>query len=308
MEIFKPPEFSDSEPTSPEALAETFGQFDDSQGLEAPEQFETPHFGEKKKTRKKKVSYSHFNSGEFNEVETPLSNVEDYSRKVREDVNQYKKKVTDEVDLMKSEIELELASALIVKKDAEKKARELIQSAEDTRDEVHKQGRDEGFQAGFEEGRQQHKEENERDTGNILSLLNELKGMRLSVLQEYEQQTVLLSTLIAKKIVNTEIKTNKAVVLEMIRKAMHHFEGMGNVKIRLNPLEYNFIAEHQEEIATFLDEDQIVKLKVDPNVKPLAPSIECDFSAVNLDLNKQFDEIEHAMRECFEDRRELFHP
>ncbi|MBU3917776.1 hypothetical protein KKA14_19790, partial [bacterium] len=208
--------------------------------------------------------------------------------------------------LFRSEIELELANALIKRIEAEKKAAEIIKTAEETRDAIFRQGMEEGFRAGFQEGKDQHKEENELNTGNILSILKELQGLRLSVMRKYEEQFVSLSVLTAKKVVHAELTTNKAVVLGMLKDNMRHFEGMGKIKIKINPVEFDFLSEHQAEIKSFLDEGQVVSFKADPTIQPSSPMIESDFSSVDLDMEKQFKEISERLADCIEDRRALF--
>ncbi|MCP4752009.1 MAG: hypothetical protein GY866_14030 [Proteobacteria bacterium] len=307
MEYFKPPEFGREETEAAAELHELASEIDQEDQLSEAEQFELENIEVKQSGEKrKKIDYSQFNSSEFNEVDSLLTNVEDYSKRIRDDVDKYARQVREEVDLMKSEIELELAHTLIKKMEAEREAQAIVQSAEDLRDDSLNKGREEGFQAGFEDGSNRHKEENDLNTGNTLSVLKELQSLRLKIHQEYEQQIVQMSLLIAKKIVHGELKTDKAFVKQMLQDSMAHFEGMGSVRIKIHPSEYDFISTHQPELASFLDEDQIVKIKSDSNVQPASAVIESDFASVDLDLQRQFDEIQSKLQECFEDRRALF--
>ncbi len=306
MEIYKPPEFKDesADPSLTAEVLQSYSKEDEAEGK--PEQFEPETLEDKKRKKRKKIDHAKFNSAEFNEVDTLLTNVEEYSKRIRDDVDRYARNVRNETDLFKSEIELELAQALIKRIEAEKKAEEIIKNAEDTREDILNQGREEGFNAGFAEGVKQHKEQNEENTGNILNLLKELQMLRLKIMQKYEEQIVRLSVLMAKKVVHKELKTDQRVVQEMLKDAMRHFQGMGNIKIKINPVEYDFIAEHQAELDSFLEDGQVVNVIKDANVNPLSPVITSDFSTVDLDLNRQFSEIEERLTDCSNDRRRLF--
>lgn len=306
MEFFKPPDFSDStaDGSSPAVPLQSFSDSDDS-SLE-PEKFVANILEDRTKSKKRKIDYSQFNSAEFNEVDTLLTNVEDYSRRIREDVDKYARQVRNETDLIRSEIELELANALVKRMEAEKKAKEILQDAEDNRETVLKQGHDEGFQAGFAEGIQQHKAENEKNTGAVLALLEELKNLRRHMMQQNEDQIVRLCQLMAQKVVYRELKVDKNLVLGMLKKAIQHFEGLGHVKIKVHPVECDFILEHQPDLKKFLGENQVVTIRADETIDPASPVIESDFTVVDLNLNRQFNEIEQRIRNCVEDRKALF--
>lgn len=306
MEYFKPPNFAEesSDTVLTEGVLQSFSE--DAEGSEEAEDYVPNILEAKRRAKKQRVDYSQFNSAEFNEVDTLLTNVEEYSKRIREDVDKYARNVRNETDLFRSETELELANALIKRIEAEKKAEEIIQNAEDTRDEVFRQGKEDGYQAGFAEGLKQQKEENEKNTGAILSLLDELKDLRKSLLQQHEDQIVRLSLLIAEKVVHKSLKSDKEFVLEILKNSIKHFEGMGSIKIKVHPVEFDFIKQNQPALEPFLEENQIVSVRADNDVSPAAPIIESDFSMVELDLKKQFKEIEDRLSDCVEDRRVLF--
>jgi len=251
MEYFKPPEFGKSDDSMVEAHEVAFDPGAEDRREEA-QAFELKDVEEKKRVKRaKKIDHSQFSSSEFNEVDSLLTNVEEYTKRIREDAERYVYQIREEIDLLKSEIELELANALIKKLDAERKGQDLIRSAEESKLRVQKSAWEEGFQTGYVEGFKKFKEENDEISGNVLSLLSELQGLRLNIFQEYEKQMVRMSLLIAKKVVHNNLKSEPDFVLGMLKKAMGHFEGMGNINIRLNPAEYEYLKDHQPELTSF---------------------------------------------------------
>ncbi|MDH5559320.1 MAG: FliH/SctL family protein [Deltaproteobacteria bacterium] len=304
METYKPPVFDRDSDNSGESA--DFKPFDTGDASGQAEMFEADVLSEDKKARPAKKEFVTFTSKQFNEEGTLLTNVEEYTKKIQIEAESHVRLVRNEVDLIKSEIELELANAIIKRRAAEEEAQKIVQEAENSREEVIKAGTEKGFKAGFEDGLKQFKQQNEQNTQEILNLLNDMKKLRQTLLQKHEQNFVNLSTLIAKKIVHKHLATNKAAILNMLKKNISRLDGMGLVTISLNPDEYNFIAQYQSELSTFLGEDQVIKLKINPEVQSAAPLIETDFTVIDLDIKKQFKEVDKLFDTLVEDRKGLF--
>ncbi len=96
------------------------------------------------------------------------------------------------------------------------------------------------------------------------------------------------------------------MVLNMVKSVIQQFEGQGNIRIRIHPEEYSFIEEHHAEIKKYLDEEQVVKVHSDNEIKPSSAVIESDFSTVDLDINKQFELMQSIIAECIDDRKSVF--
>lgn len=311
VEYFKPPAFGDetAEDTS-QATKLVPENLDERAASDAPPSAQAEKYDfeslEETPVTQDKINYSDFDSTKFNKVGTLLTNVEEYSKKIREDVEKYERRIRDEIDLMKSEVELELAQALIEKKDAEEKAAQIIKEANELRDQIVEEARKEGFDAGFLDGQNQFREQNEENTRNILNILKELQTLRMDTLHDQEEQIVKLSLLIAKKIVHRELSTDKKIVVEMVKSTISQFDGKGDIRISVNPVEYDFIVSYQAEINDFVSKEQVVKIRKDQNTEAGVAKIETDFSAVDLDFRKQFNEIDNQLSQCVEDRRQVF--
>lgn len=305
MEFFKPPVFDDVE-TAADGDAVTFQSVPVSEGVvNKTEQFELHKFIEPAK-KKKITDYSEFSSTQFNKVETLLTNVEDYSKKIRDDVERYKKRSKEEVDLLKSEIELELAEALIKKKEAEEKALEIVQQAQDSQQQIIEQGKQEGFDAGYAEGLQQFQNENTQNTAQVMAMLQEMEKVQKEALRKHEEVIVHLGSLIAKKVVHNEIKTEKELVVNMVKDVISSFDGLGNLKISVNPTEFDFLVQYQPDLEKYVENEQTIKIKPDSSIKASYPVIESDYSAIDLNLEKQFGEVDAELNNCINERKRLF--
>lgn len=306
MEFFKPPVFDDGEPTRNAGTVKVKPMPSYDGGLHKSEQFELDQF-EEPVQKKRTTDYSEFSSTQFNKVETLLTNVEDYSKQIRDDVDRYKKRSEEEVDLLKSEVELELAEALIIKKEAEEKALEVVKQAQESQQEIIEQGKQQGYDAGYAEGMQQYQVENEKNTAQVIALLEEIKRVQKSVLCEHEKYIVQLGTLIAKKIIHNELKTEKDLVVNMVKKVIGNFDGLGSIKISVNPEEYDHLLQYQPELEKFIDDEQSIKIRPDASIKASYPFIESDYSAMDLNMEKQFSEISEVLDHSMMERKKLFH-
>ena len=301
-DFFVPPAFDEIDEPSSEA-AQDFGAPEPDLSEFAPQQ----NFDDNQDSAEGSSEMpSHFSSGNFVQEETMLTNIEEYANRIKDNSDRQAANTREEADLLRAEVELELANALIVQREAEEEAQGIVASAHAEREQIISAGREEGFQQGLQEGQEQFQTQNQQNTAQVLSLLEELGDLRTHLLQQYENQIVELGLIVAQKVVHRDLSTEKEHVLNALQSTLQYFEGQGNIKIRINPVEYQFISEYQEGFAAFLDEDQAIRIKADNSVKPAAAVIESDFSAVKLDLEQQFEEMQRKLRECTEDRKALF--
>lgn len=247
-----------------------------------------------------------FSSTQFMEEETMLTNIEDYARRIRESSDGYAAKVRKEAEMIRSEVELELAEAVIKRKEADEQAQLIIQSAQNAKNQAIEEGQQQGFEAGYTEGAHQFAQENQQMGQRVHSLIQEFETFQKQLLQQFERQVVDLSLLIAQKVTHQVLREKEDFVLQLLRESLHNFEGQGNIRIRIHPEEFQFLITYQEELSAYLDDEQALKLKPDPSVNPASAMIESEFSSIDLDLNKQFDSIRTKLQECVEERKAAF--
>lgn len=247
-----------------------------------------------------------FTTGDFVEEATLLTNVEDYSNQVRQDADNYAQRTKEEIDLLKSEVELELANAVEARKKGEEEAAEIIEQARAKESEIFNQAQEAGQRDGFQQGMDESLAKSNQLVDELHQVMEEIKGFREILMQRHEEEFVELSLIIARKIVARELKTNRQMVLASLKKAMARFEGLGSIKIRVNPSEYNYIIKNKEEFSSYLDENQKLSFRGDDEVAAGAPVIESDFAGVDLDIQKQFDAVDEEIKKALQERTKLY--
>ncbi|MGK0290437.1 MAG: flagellar assembly protein FliH [bacterium] len=299
----------DSEQQEPELAENTLPNYGGDEDTEA-EDYQTEEFEEIHKPRSRVLSTfdsaEEFEESEFQQEEGLFTNLEKYSKEVHAGIDQYKEETESEINFKRNEIEQELVLAKTVRKEAEEEAQKIIQTAVEQASQISQNAQQEGYQKGLEEGRAQAVEETESHIEHLKGILTDLNTLRTYLYAQHEQEVAELSLIFARKIVGNELKTNPDIVLAIIKKNLSRFEGQGSIKIRINPIEYDFLINHKSELSPYLDEGQIVVIKADPEIEIASPIIESDFSVVNTSIQAQFEKVDLEIRECIIERQLLF--
>lgn len=249
-----------------------------------------------------------FSSNQFVEEGTLLTNVEEYAKRIRAEADKQARLISKQAELALSEAEETLAHAQVVEAEAKKSAQKMVETAEAAVEEIERAAYEKGYAEGMARGMEQARVDNELATAKVMDLLAELKDLRMALFREHETEIVKQVLLLAKKVVHEELRTQPDFVLNLLKGAIHYLEGQGKVKITLHPVEYDFIAKHQPELAAYLEEGQVINLKRSSDTAPSAPVIETDFAVVELSLARQFEEVDHLLENCLDERRQLFDP
>ncbi len=136
-DFFVPPAFDDSDSPSPE-FSKDLDASDGKSIIEPETEFYKQQSFEDANPLSKlnKADLSQFNSSDFMEEGTLLTNIEDYAKKIRNSADRYASRIRRDAELFKSENELELANALLIRKEAEEDAHELLANSKVKHDEA----------------------------------------------------------------------------------------------------------------------------------------------------------------------------
>lgn len=105
-----------------------------------------------------------------------------------------------------------------------------------------------GYQHGYEEGLRQATEEQQKSVARLARVVRAASQQNEQFLQTVEQQVIRLSLAIAAKVVEREIQSDQSVVLGVVRSAMQEITDATRLFLRVNPEDYELIAQHWESI------------------------------------------------------------
>ena len=247
-----------------------------------------------------------FSPHDFIQDNTILTSLEDYAQRVRKDVEDHRNKVVRESERMSKEADEDRNQAKLKLEQASAEAETIVSQANEEAEGIRQQAREEGFEEGRKKGETLGRKKSEAELDRLSRIVGELEGMRKTLFRRHEREIAEVCLLLSKMIVGNELKTNRDFPVLAIGRLLHRFEGMDKIKIRLHSIDYDYLASFRERFEGMLDEDQKIVLVLDDSASPGAPIMESDFTAIDLDVAKQFEVAESVFRRCGRERASLY--
>jgi len=230
-------------------------------------------------------------------LEIPLVHIIESEQK--EERQQQDNKLAEEA------LRLEEKLAEIIRQ-AEQQANDIIRQAGKEADKIRKQARDEGYQAGLRDGLQEGKRMGyQAGYEEAMKATEELKEKAKSLLQsahresrEYISRTkkeiIRLAAAMAKKIIHTDIDLNDAVIVEMVKEALHRSEEKKQVLLRSPAKFVSVLKANIDEFEKICPHATFVVLE-DATIESPGCVIETEDQVINLEVDLQLNNIIEAL-------------
>lgn len=180
---------------------------------------------------------------------------------------------------------------------AKHEAEMLVAEAEERAESIRSDAYEEGYQAGLRE----------LDAGKAMlnQRLEELEGeLRRQVMEhwaEMEPEILQLAVEIARKIIRYEIDENKSIILTTVKAGIEQLRERRELKLRVNPADYEFVREHKEEITESYDGVRSVEVVQDRRVESGGCIVESANGHLDGRTETQIKEVERALLEAHQD-------
>jgi len=247
-------------------------------------------------------SETDFASIKFQRENTLLTNAESYAASIREEAQLYVRQLRGEVEHLNQEAEQRYEEAEAIKAQAQAQAERLVAEAQAQVDEIREQARQEGFQAGQDDGLKKRYEEAQPQLERLEGMLAEIAQFRRRVAFYTEKDGVRLALIIAKKLLQAELKVNKQVVARLLASALAKLEGKGTFRVWLSPEDYQFVAAARPALERYLDEEQALTLRAKPALSAGNVLIETDRETIDLTFESQFYHLEQQFKQTLAER------
>ena len=186
-----------------------------------------------------------------------------------------------EAEIAQIKIEAEIAQ---IKKEAEKK----IKIAE-------KKAYDRGFLKGLQEGTDQEKRKISTVLESITKITKDFRGLKEEYFKNSEKDIVELIFLIAKKVIHKEVSLSKDIILAVVRDAMKSVRDKKDIKITLNPKDYNYIMETQPNFFNNFCDMKNILIEKDEGIGQGGAVIETHSGGIDARLDQQLSKIEERL-------------
>jgi len=176
------------------------------------------------------------------------------------------------------------------------RGKDLTKSSSGEKEQQLAAARQEGYDRGFAEGRALQKRESLPPLNALTELIKEINQWKEKLYSGAEEEMLGLILAIAEKIIHEEVRTNKRVILAVLREAVKHVMDKDGMKVRLNPQDFRFIVDMKADILQELNGGKNILFEEDAGIKPGGTVLETLSGEIDARLENQLTEIKAALK------------
>ncbi|SVC53396.1 uncharacterized protein METZ01_LOCUS306250, partial [marine metagenome] len=230
-----------------------------------------------RRTDAEKIQLSkEFRTSDFFQENSLLTNAENFAETIIDGAKLYKTQLLTKIEEQATDSERIHQQTVTENQEAVEEREKLLSEAEEKVVEIRNNSYNEGFEAGRLEGIQKRYDEAEPLVLQANSVLTQLSALRQAVRFQAEKELVELALHIAKKVVAGEIKLSKDVIKNIVQAALHETEVQGKIYLYLHPDDYEFILNSKADFERYLNDEQTLVLRQNPEMIPGSIYVESD--------------------------------
>ena len=243
-----------------------------------------------------------FRTADFFQENSLLTNAENFAETIRDGAKLYKTQLITKIEEQATDTKRIHKKTVAENQDAEDERKKLLSATEEKVDEIKNEAFNEGFEAGRLKGMQKRYDEAGPLVLQVNSVMEQLNSLRQAVRFQAEKELVELALQIAKKVVAEEIKLPNDVIKNIVKAALHETEVQGKIYLYLHPDDYEFLLKSKADLERYLNEEQTLVLRQNPELKPGSIYVESDEEIISRSIEDQFDKLEETLTEQIENR------
>ena len=193
-----------------------------------------------------------------------------------------------------------------VRAEAETIRLRAIHDAERIREQARREGYQRGYDDGYHDGAREAQQRADAELQQTLETLRAhlqqvIQGVHTqqeAYLQHAESQMLELALEVARKIVREELKLQPAHVLAIVRDTLRRVQGVGRLRIRVNPLDVDLLRQNRPSLLQIVEGIESIEIVEDRRVDQGGCIIETEQGVYDARIRTQLGEIERALREA----------
>jgi flagellar assembly protein FliH len=154
----------------------------------------------------------------------------------------------------------------------------------------------EAYGKGFSEGMESRKKEFLAALKTMAEITREISEFKKKLYSEAEEQMLGLACSVAEKVIQTEVGTNKNIVLGVFREAVKNVVDHDGMKIRLNPDDLRFITEMKPDFLLGFNGFKNTTFEKDASIQRGGVILETVSGEVDARLEQQLIEIKKSFK------------
>ena len=226
-----------------------------------------------------------FRTADFFQENSLLTNAENFAETIRDGAKIYKTQLLTKIEEQATDTKRIHQKTVTENQEAEEERKKLLSATEEKVDEIKNEAFNEGFEAGCLKGMQKRYDEARPLVLQVNSVMEQLNSLRQAVRFQAEKELVVLALQIAKKVVAEEIKLPNDVIKNIVKAALHETEVQGKIYLYLHPDDYEFLLKSKADLERFLNEEQTLVLRQNPELKPGSIYVESDEEIISRSID-----------------------
>ena len=162
--------------------------------------------------------------------------------------------------------------------------------------QIEEQAYQKGFQQGYDAGIESQRAQVASAGEGLEQATAQIQNLRTEIYDTIEHEVVQLALAIARKVVCREVKTNKDIVVCVAREALSRVEVPGQIKIKLNPADLQFIQETKDQIASLLEHVDNVSFEAEESISSGGCVIETNLGELDARIENQLQVVEEMFQ------------
>jgi flagellar assembly protein FliH len=200
------------------------------------------------------------------------------------------------IDDYQEQLQLELAQQ---REQAQKELAEWCKQEEERfllqLEEQRRLGYEEGYQLGIQDGTLHAKQQYQNQLQKAASILEQAYDEKASIIQEAEPFVIELSTEIAKKVLQQELKTHPEALIQLIKQTLSSVYETSSLSIGVSPEDFAFVQKQREQLMA-VDNSQIeVKVIPDYSIEQGGCIIRTSSGSIDARIDVQLSEIKKVL-------------
>ncbi|MCS7305069.1 MAG: FliH/SctL family protein [Thermoguttaceae bacterium] len=180
-------------------------------------------------------------------------------------------------------------------------AAEIVAQAKKEAAEIRRRAEAEGRQAGQQAIAEMVRHQLGQQLATLMPALQQaiqqIQEARQAWLRHWENSTVHLATQIAARIIRRQLANHPDIPLQLIREALELATGSTQIRLLLNPTDYQTLKPQVEMILREMATLGEVEVAADPTITPGGCRLETQFGIIDQQLETQLRRIEEELRD-----------
>ncbi len=182
-------------------------------------------------------------------------------------------------------------------KDLLDKAEDTLKASQDKASVIEQEAYEKGFVQGEVDGLEFGKKEAVKVVENIENLLKGCEGIKKEIIRKYEKEILELIFIITEKVINYKIKSDEEIVKETVLKALRLAPEKGDIIIRVNPEDLDYIENIKQDFAAKFRGLKSIKLVSDFSIERGGCLLETQYGDIDARISTQLEKIFQSLKD-----------